>query len=148
MKLLVMGLVGVIATLGGIAGTRHLMRPKPVVAVVEAYQHFKLEAVSVPILRTGKLVGYVIASASGSAKAKELTERRELVMSHLNAAAFRVIYGEPSFDFKELKPAQMQALAARMSDAANGSLGEGVVKDLVIETLNYMTPEEVRNVGR
>lgn len=146
-KLLVVGIVAAIATLGGIAGTLYVMQPKPAEQVAEKYDWLKLEAISVPILRNGKVSGYVIAGFSGEVRARDLAARRDAVSSHLNAAAFRVIYDEPSFDFKELKPAEMAALGKRVVAQVNKNMASESFKEVIIENLNYLTPEQARNPG-
>lgn len=147
MKLLVIGVVAVFATLGGLAATLYVMRPKPAEHVAEKYDWMKLETISVPILRNGKVSGYVIAGISGEVRARDLAARRDAISSHLNAAAFHVIYDEPSFDFKSLKPAEVASLGKRVGALANKNLGAESFKEVIVENLNYLTPEQVRNAG-
>lgn len=147
-KELVVGLVAVASTLGGSYVTMRLSAPAASGGDTEApevLKHVKPDMISVPILRNGKIDGYVIARVVASALAKDVDKHQEEVLLFVNAATFRTFYSDPGFDFAALSPVETRELASRIVKDVNARLGRDSVKEVIIESLNYMTPEEVRN---
>lgn len=142
------GCVAIVATLGGAYSAIKLAEPAPQEKTTAVkYDHLKLEHVSVPRLKNGEVNGYVIGMLSATVKADEIAARRQAVASHISSAAFRVIYGEPEFDFKALKPAQIGKLSERIAAEANKSMGAEAVKQVIVENINYVKPDELRNLS-
>lgn len=144
-KNLIVGIVAVAVTIGSTFATLWFNRAGAEKKdVAEKYEHLKLDAVSVPILRRGKVEGYVLARLTATVKSKDVSARRDAVTSHFSAAAFRTVYEEPSFEFRDLKKAELVTLAKRIGEATNKSLGSESIKEVMVENLNYLSPEEVR----
>ncbi|MCB1503843.1 MAG: hypothetical protein KDJ47_02610 [Hyphomicrobiaceae bacterium] len=148
-KEMIVGVVAVASTVGGSYLGRHLNQvpvhgggksePEPV-------KHMKLEPISVPILRGGKLDGYVIARIAYAAPVKDADKQKDELEIFVNAATFRTFYADPAFDFAALTPVETQQLAGRIVKNANAQIGRETIKEVIIEGLNYMTPDEVRKI--
>lgn len=150
-KELVVGLVAVASTLGGSYVTMQLAAPAVGggdKAEQDKLKHIKPDVISVPILRGGKLDGYVIARIVATAFAKDVEKHEEEILVFVNAATFRTFYADPGFDFAALSPVETRELASRIVKDVNARLGRDSVKEVIIESLNYMTPEEVRNLHK
>jgi hypothetical protein len=105
-------------------------------------EYVKPDALSVPVIRDGKVQGYVVAQVS-FAILKSKAERAD-TSPYLIDAAFRAFYeGAPS-DFTKLKPQDLTAIATKAKTYANERLGESSVKDVLIGDLNYVARGEVR----
>lgn len=131
------GSVAAVKLGGGAAG-----RPS---APAEKLENLRIEGISVPSLRGGKVSGYVVASIVAMVPSSVLKERQEAVASYLKEAAFSTLYQEAAFDFSTLKPAETEQLAGAIRSRADRRLGGGAVKEVLIENLSFVTPEEIRN---
>ena len=147
MRILVPGLLAIAATLGGAwltlsleKGQRSAKLDDPVVLEI-----VKLEHASVPIIRNGAVVGYVIARVSIGVAVHELKTGRPAIVAYAGEAVFRAVYEEPTFDFSALKTADLPALTERMTALANARIGRDVVKKTVIEHLGFVDKALVRS---
>lgn len=151
-QMLAAGLVAIISTLGGAyAATRWPLHGglKPDQAEAVAAELVKLEPVSVPIIRSGKVQGYVVARAVVSASAADVKRSRPALIAFATEALFRTIYDEQTIDFAALKPMQLAAIARRVVELANERIGQPAVRQTVIESLNFVSQAEVREqLGR
>lgn len=150
-KLIVLGIMVIASTLGGGFVARYLAAPAApgeIAAVEETIEHARLDPVSVPIVRNGKISGYVVANVAFSAVAADLKDHKDELALFVNEAAFQALYEEQSFDFSALRRAQLGELATRIQNSANGRLGGRRVRAAVIESLNFLTPQEVRDARR
>jgi hypothetical protein len=103
--------------------------------------------ISVPVIRSGALQGFVMAQFSFTGDAgtlKGLSVKADIVFID---EAFKAIYGE-DVDFRNLKKQDLSGLAKRIVEASNQRLGRRVIDDVFIQELNYLTKEGVRMGNR
>lgn len=145
-KLLALGLAAVGATLLGSYAAAMLASPGSPAAAPEpeAIEVVKLDPVSVPVIRQGKVQGYVIARAAIMATAAEVKKHKPALVIYAGEAIFQAIYEEEAFDFAAMKPAKISALGDRIAMLANQRLGRAAIRQLAVESLNFLTPAETR----
>jgi len=148
-KLLVLGLAGIVATLAGNVLAMVLGAPKEVSADKKEpeVEMVKFDAISVPIIRRAQIQGYVVVRISILAYSAELKVGRPVLTAFASEAAFRAIYEEEGFDFSALKPVQIAALAEKVTTLTNARLARPFIKQTAIENLNFVTQAEI-NDGR
>ncbi len=103
--------------------------------------------ISVPVIRSGGVQGYVMAqfSFSGDAKAlKYLPVKADVIVID---EAFKAIYGEESIDFRNLKKQDLPELGKRITEASNKRLGSPVIADIFVQELNYVSKDGIRAGG-
>ena len=145
MRLLILGLVAIASTLAGSFAVRTWANSKKTPPRADEYatlEVIKLEPVSVPIVRNGRVEGYIIARASVSAEDSEVKKSRPLLVVYASEAVFRAVYEDEVFDFSAPKPAQFPLLAERISKLANEKLGRAIIKQSRVESLDFVKPSE------
>lgn len=103
--------------------------------------------ISVPVIRSGGVQGYVMAqfTFSGEAKAlKYLPVKADVVVID---EAFKAIYSEDSIDFRNLKKQDLPDLGKRITEAANKRFGSHIIADIFVQELNYVSKEGIRAGG-
>jgi hypothetical protein len=103
--------------------------------------------ISVPIIRSGALQGYVMAQFSFTGDAR--------VMKHLSVKAdtvvidegFKAIYGDEVVDFRKMKKQDLPDLGKRIVEGANKRLGAHIIEDVFLQELNYVSKEGTRSGG-
>jgi hypothetical protein len=109
-----------------------------------AVEYIKTDTLSVPVIRDGKVQGYVVSQVSFAvAGAKSGGESADLT-PYLVDAAFRAFYELGPLDFTRLKPQDIAVISAKAKAYANERLGSEIVKDVLIGGLNYVGRGEVR----
>lgn len=107
----------------------------------EEVEYIKSESLSVPVIRGGRVEGYVVSQMSFAvATSKDGAQ----LTPYLVDAAFRALYESAPLDFTRLKADDLAAVTAKAKAYANARLGEDIVKDALIAELNYVARDEVR----
>ena len=102
------------------------------------------EMTSVPLVRGGVIVGYVIIQLSFQADRLLLEKLKIEPKPYLVDAAFRTIYGAREVDFTRLRPGDMDLLTDGITRAANDRIGGKLVRQVLIQQLNYVRKEDIR----
>jgi len=106
--------------------------------------HLKARVISVPIIAESAVQGYVVAQfvfALDSKLAKSLPIKPEPLLLD---EAFRTVYADESIDFRRFRRQDLTALSKKILVGANKRLGSQVVRDVLIQELNYVPKEEAR----
>ena len=99
---------------------------------------------SVPMVRDGQVLGYVIIQLSFAADKAKLRELKLEPASFMTDAAFRTIYANEEVDFRRLRKSDLDQLTASMATEANLRLGAEVVRQVLILQLNFVKKEDIR----
>ncbi len=108
----------------------------------------KLGTVSVPVLASGALQGYVLTEVSISAKPdllKNLPQPPDLL---LGDETFKTLYGEEQIDFKHIEKTDLTMLSQKIRDNINKRAGAAVVEDVFIQGLHYMSKHDASVEGQ
>lgn len=116
----------------------------PSEAEVEVIEFIKTEMVSVPVIRAGKVQGYVVAQLSFAVNKTATKKLAFEPTPYLVDIAFRALYENSAIDFSQLQPQDLTLLAKKISEGANAKLGGEVVKDVLMNEINYVPRDEVR----
>jgi hypothetical protein len=116
----------------------------PSEAEVEVIEFIKTDMVSVPVIREGKVQGYLVAQMSFAVN-KAATAKLSFEPSpYLVDVAYRALYENSAIDFAQLQPQDLTLLAKKIAEGANAKLGGEVVKDVLMNEINYVPRDEVR----
>jgi hypothetical protein len=99
---------------------------------------------SVPMIRGGDVVGYVIIQLSFEADRRLLAEKKLEPGPYLNDAAFRVIFSSTDIDFRRLRADDLDNLTTNVAAEANKRIGADLVRHVLIQQLNFVRREEIR----
>jgi hypothetical protein len=147
-KLFLLGLWVCAVTLGATYAMMQVSRSATEASTAPAYfgglDYVKTQLTGVPIIRSGKVQGYVMAQFVYTAEQKTLVKmsiRPELLLTD---AAFKRIYADDALDYRQLGKQDLQKLVAELKDDVNRYYGKPIVKDILLETLDYLPIEVVR----
>ena len=152
LKMIVLGLVAVIATLAGAyAGLKMMAPATPGAAQAKAQEPVelvKLDPTSVPVIRAGTISGYAIVRAGYTATASDIKQMRSLLTTLVGEAMFMTLYGDEGLDFGAMKPLQFEAIGERAAKTVNVRISRDAIKRVAIEGITYLTRDEARNQNR
>lgn len=105
----------------------------------------KTSMISVPVIASGAVQGYVLAQFTFTMKAN--LSRRMSVKPDVFVldAAFRAIYSGDASMLRGAKKQDLQALTTAIKSHVNERFGEAFVDDVLIEKYNFLPKDEVRN---
>src|SRR6185295_7617270 len=99
--------------------------------------------ISVPVIRSGAIQGYVMAQFSFTADAailKRLSVKADVVLLD---EAFRAIYSEDELDLRNMKKQDLAVLAKRIVEGSNKRFGTHIVEDVFVQELGYVTKDGI-----
>lgn len=102
------------------------------------------ELTSVPIIRAGDVMGYVILQLSFAADRALLGEKKSDPMPYIKDAAFRVVFTNSELDFRHLRPGDLDRLTDGIATEANRRLGAKIVRQVLFQQLNFVRKEDIR----
>lgn len=117
---------------------------EPSGADVAGVEHLKSDMTSVPVVRGGAILGYVIIQLNFAARRSELEHLKLEPGPYLVDAAFRTIFSNPQIDFRHPRPSEIDTLTSEIAKAVNARVGADLVRDVLIEQLNFVNKDEIR----
>jgi hypothetical protein len=100
--------------------------------------------ISVPVIRSGAMQGYVMAQFTFTAEGqtlKHLPVKADVVVLD---EAFKAIYSEDAFDFRYMKQHDLAGIAKRIVDNSNKRFAAQVLDDVFIQEFSYVSKDGVR----
>lgn len=104
----------------------------------------KTRPLTVPIVRDGKIAGYVMTQFVYTAEARELRELRVPPESFILDETFQALFSDDTIDFADLRAFDMRGFLAGLAEAVNARLGRNVIRDLLVEEFNFVDPAQIR----
>lgn len=110
----------------------------------EVIEFIKTDMVSVPVIKGGKVQGYLVAQMSFAVNKTATKKLAFEPTPYLVDVAYRALYENSVIDFAQLQPQDLTLLAKKIAEGANAKLGGEVVKDVLMNEINYVPRDEVR----
>jgi hypothetical protein len=107
-------------------------------------EHVRPKMISVPIIADGAVGGYVVAQFVFTVDAKDLKRLSVPPEPLLLDEAFKTIYAGESVDFRHFRKQDLPGLSKKIKGGVNKRIGSELVKDVLIQELNYVPKEEAR----
>ncbi len=102
------------------------------------------EAITVPMISEGKLAGYVVAKVVFTADAAALRASPIDPQPFVIDEAFRHIYTDGKVEFDHLAKYNLDKITGDIKDAVNKRLGTDLIKDVLVDELNYVDSEQLK----
>ncbi len=153
LKLLLTGLWVCLVTLGAVYFSVKASAPPPPVdeeaARKEALQLVRGESLTVPVINDGMITGYFLGRFSFMMD-KEKIKGVELPITELTTdELFTLLVGEKMIDLGNPGAFDLETFRTRIRDGFNAKLGEGMVSEVLVEQLDFMSKDDIRaNIAR
>lgn len=145
-KHLIIGFCAVIVSLGSMVISAHLFaaggEPQPS-AENRATEDIKSGVISVPVIKSGTIRGYVIAEFLCVIDTERAAKRP--VVAYLADEVFRRIFNNEAADFARVELIDVPKLVAAMRESLNQRLGGEVVTDVLVQQFEYISKQEIRD---
>jgi hypothetical protein len=106
------------------------------------FEYRKTRVINVPIIAEGALLGYVIVQFLYGINVKAAEKLNVSPDAFIMDDAFRTLYGDPSLDFRHLEKYDITGLTTRIRSMVNDKLGQGLVKEILIQDFSYMPKDQ------
>lgn len=102
------------------------------------------DMMSIPVIRGADVSGYVILQLSFAADKGLLEQKKIDPLPFMKDAAFRIIFTSTDIDFRRLKSGDLDKLTDTIASEANRRLGMKLVRQVLLQQLNYVKKEDIR----
>lgn len=107
--------------------------------------YVKTDVISVPVVHENIVQGYFIARFVYTAEQKKLAAMTVPAESILIDEVFTYLYSNPMIDFTQAKKIDINAFRTGLRDAINKRMGEDLVNEVMIEQVDFLSKDEIRN---
>ena len=107
--------------------------------------YVKTDVISVPVVVENAVQGYFIARFVYTAEQKKLAAMTVPAESVLIDEVYTYLYSNPMIDFTQAKKIDIGAFRTGLRDAINKRLGEDVINEVLIEQVDFLSKDEIRN---
>jgi hypothetical protein len=146
-KGLIYGLIGgACALVGYWAADAYRRAPSstPAVEATKPYAVRKAGTLNVPVLRGGKIHGYIVVRFA-YALDREIKEPEHLaVESLLHDEAFRVLYSDQHVDFRTIEKYDIAGLKQKLLERLRSRLSSDSVQDVLISEFSFVPVSALR----
>jgi hypothetical protein len=111
---------------------------------LEGLEFRKPAAITVPMVSDGRLRGYVVAKITFTANAKDMHAFPIDPQPFVLDEAFRRIYTDGKIEFDHKSKYNLTEMTAAIKKAVNARLGVDLVEDVLIDELNYVDKESLK----
>ncbi|MGO9007069.1 MAG: hypothetical protein ACLQIQ_03960 [Beijerinckiaceae bacterium] len=109
----------------------------------EKIDYKKTRPINVPIIAKGAVAGYIVGQFGYTVfadRSKELMVPPEVFLLD---EAFQAIYADDKIDFRHLEKFDVAALTKTLVQKVNHRLNKEVIKDVLVEELNFVAKEDI-----
>jgi flagellar basal body-associated protein FliL len=144
-KLIATGIWILVVTLGGVyaAVTFGNKGANPTAEVVHPPHFVQSETVTLPVVVDGKVSGYFILRASLQVDEDALKEVNVPVPTFLTDELYTLLVGDKLVDVKAADKFDVNGFKAKIKDGLNARLEKPLVKQVLIEQMDFISKEEI-----
>jgi len=107
----------------------------------------KVRPVNVPVVRDGKVTGYIVAQFTFIANADTVKHLSVKPDAFLLDAAYKGLYSRAEFDLSRLDKANWSTFAQSVKDQVNARYGSEVLKDVLLEEFGFVPAGTARRTS-
>lgn len=105
--------------------------------------YVKTGIISVPVFDKGRVHGYFLARLVFVADGKRLAQLKLPAEALFSDHVYGHLYANPEIDFTRRDDLDVDAFRAGVRAGVNGRLGEDLIREILIEQIDYLPKDEV-----
>lgn len=109
----------------------------------EKIEYKKTRPLNVPIIAKGVVAGYVVAQFGYTIIADNAKDLAVPPDVFLLDEAFKTLYADDKLDFRHLEKYDVASLTKTLVQKVNHRMEKDVVKDILVEELNFVAKEDI-----
>ncbi|MGB3502513.1 MAG: hypothetical protein WBA44_12885 [Mesorhizobium sp.] len=106
--------------------------------------YVKTDILSIPVVAEGAVQGYFIGRFVYAADQKRLAAMTVPTEALVVDEVFTYLYSNPMINFVDAKKIDINAFRTNLRDAVNRRVGEELLKDVMIEQVDFLSKDEIR----
>lgn len=107
--------------------------------------YVKTEVMSVPLIRDGAVQGYFLSRLVYTVDPEEMKKLTVPAQAVITDAVYSYVYTSPDVDFTRTDRFDVDAFRNNMRETINSRVQHALIKDVLIEQVDYLTKAEIRD---
>lgn len=114
-------------------------------AMLGGLDYIKTDVISVPLLKRERIAGYFLTRLVYTADPKAIAKMSVPAEALISDQVYTYLYGNPLIDFTAYDQLDLDAFRNGIRDSVNARVGEKVVHEVLVEQIDFLTPDDVRD---
>lgn len=148
-KLLLTGIWVCVVTLGGVFAAVQMNKPAPHVdeeaKKKEMQELVRGEPITIPVISNGAITGYFLSRVSFMMDKKKIKDVKLPMMELTTDQLYTLLIGNRMVDLSKPGAFELEKFRSSIKDGMNKKLGDGLVQEVLVEQLDYLSKEDIRN---
>jgi len=118
---------------------------EPEAPLLGGLDYIKTDIMSVPVLSNGGITGYFLARLVYTIEPAVEKKMSVPAATLINDELYSFLYSSPMIDFSKTETIDLDAFRNQIRDRVNKRVGEDVVHEVLVEQIDYLSKEEIRD---
>lgn len=138
------------ATLGAVYFSFQAAAPEPekteeAKPMLGGLDYVKTDVISVPVVRDAEVSGYFLTKLVYTVTPEIMAKLSVPADSIIVDAVYSFLFGSPDIDFTRTAELDLDRFRTSVRDAVNKRVGEDLVHEVLVEQIEYLTKDEIRD---
>ncbi|GAA4119445.1 hypothetical protein ACFFTN_23985 [Aminobacter aganoensis] len=107
--------------------------------------YVKTDVISVPLLKGERVEGYFLTRLVYTVEPKQVAKMSVPMDALLVDQVYSYLYGNPQIDFTQYDKLDLDGFRNGLRDSINARIGEKLVHEVMVEQIDFLTPDDVRD---
>lgn len=116
--------------------------PKPMLGGLD---YVKTDLISVPLMRNSSIDGYFLTRLVYTVEPEQIKKLSIPAEALITDQVYSYLYSNPQIDFTNDSALDLDAFRGNIRDTVNGRVGADLVKEVLIEQVDYLSKDEIRD---
>ena len=116
--------------------------PKPLLGGLD---YVNTDMISVPLIEHGAVKGYFLVKLVYTVEPAEMAKLSVPATALMTDQVYSYLYSNPQIDFTKAASLDVDAFRKNIRETINGRIGADIVKDVLIDQVNYLSQGEIRD---
>jgi len=116
--------------------------PKPLLGGLD---YVNTDMISVPLIEHGAVKGYFLTKLVYTVEPAEMAKLSVPATALMTDQVYAYLYSNPQLDFTKTASLDLDAFRKNIRETINGRIGTDIVKDVLIDQVNYLSQGEIRD---
>ncbi len=116
--------------------------PKPMLGGLD---YVKTDIISVPLIRNAAVEGYFLTNLVYTVDPAQIKKLSIPAQALITDQVYSYLYENPQIDFSKYESLDVDVFRKNIRDAVNARVGEELVHEVLIDQINFMSKEDIRD---
>ena len=109
-------------------------------------EHINIGNLNIPMIRNSKIVGYLIMESTLVVDSLQNSDAKIPIKYYANDIIINTVHSDPNLDIYRLEEFDLGIFRRNILNNINVQIGKDTVKNVLIQSINFISKEDVRDL--